>query len=166
MMDDKIYGRIEKLISEHRKIWFFVKPEDVEAFTDLMNQFEATFADGSRLSKENCRQFMALDQNRKLAFVSAMAWAAAEHKGDGTEGVVHEFEAVPRISFEDLRNENYVSETWGCECDYMANEDFDEDEEASSMTIREICRLMDWLQSKGMGYEEIIDCIRYIGAAE
>ena len=94
--------QIEKLLTEHRKIWFFVKDEEKELFVKCMDQIGASFWDGSSLSRENCQKFIALDQDKKLTYVSGMAWVASEHKGNGSEGIYHGFDTIKRVLFGDL----------------------------------------------------------------
>ena len=93
---DKLYV----LLRKYKKVWIYVPENAKEAFCKEVCALGGTFSGGECLTVNNCGQYMSLTQEGTVSYVSAMAWVAAEEPGNGSSGIHHPFDCIPKILYE------------------------------------------------------------------
>ena len=69
---------IKELLEENERVWFYLKDKETERdFVREMNEYGATYLNGSQVTAGNCSPIMAVHCNMKVAHLMIMIWNAS-----------------------------------------------------------------------------------------
>ena len=70
--------RIEDLLQDGHKVWFYLKDEDTESlFVEELNRLGAKYLNGATITSENCSPIMAVHADLRVAHLMIMIWNAS-----------------------------------------------------------------------------------------
>ena len=71
-------NKIEKLIQEHERVWFYLKDAETKAqFVRDATALGCIYLNGNHLDIHNCYHIMAVHSDRRLAQVKIFVWNAS-----------------------------------------------------------------------------------------
>lgn len=69
---------IKDLLEENERVWFYLKDKETERdFVRELNEYGATYLNGSQVTAGNCSPIMAVHSNMKVAHLMIMIWNAS-----------------------------------------------------------------------------------------
>ena len=69
---------IRDLLEENERVWFYLKDKETERdFVRELNEYGATYLNGSQVTVESCSPIMAVHSNMKVAHLMITIWNAS-----------------------------------------------------------------------------------------
>jgi hypothetical protein len=96
-----IMRKIKELLADAEKVWGYLGEDSTlkSAFSDEVNEMGFAFSNGELITAAQISRIMAVHADGKLTHVSLMVWTAAFKPGDGSCGIRHNFDEIPKIDY-------------------------------------------------------------------